>query len=740
MKATFWLLDINTEFKTNTPELWLWGIDTHGNRILVVDRHFRDYFYAIIEDNFEPTEMVEKIKREHGDLVEEMEISRRKYFGKPVQSIKIFCREKVKLAKQLQAIEGVRDCLEDDIRLSTRYLIDNNVVPCWWHEAEVTETANTFGVRANKIYLAESFPKMIERADLPSLRVLGFYLTYYSREGSPKPERNPIIMISTATNNGKVAQFLAEKKNDKKTLQDFMNYVQDFDPDIITGYGINTLDMVYLRERCRILGLKLCVDRAGTEPHTSVYGHISLTGISSLDLIDFHDQFPEVKVKTLENLADHLGIMKLENRNVIWDVDFADYWDDPKKCDALKRFALDNARCIIGIAKTLIDFALQLSSLVSLPLDHVMTAATGFRVDSFLMKQAQKIGELIPKRIEQPYRTYAGGLVLTPKPGLHQNIGVIDFKSMYPNLMIFYNLSPDTYISPTEKTNQEFSEAPEVKHRFRKQPPGFYKAVLTFLINRRNEIRAKMKNINHHTIEYQVLDAQQKAVKIIANATYGYAGWVGARWYSKPVAEAASAWGRHTILAAIEIVEKIGLAVIYGDTDSIFATYDDKKTFQAEKEIEKALGLEVELGNIYTRIFFTEAKKRYAGLLKDGTLDIVGLEVIRGDWAQVAKIAQEQVLQIILQEQSPMKAEDYVRKFIEEIRQRKVPYRDLVIWKSLSKPIEEYAVNASHVEAAKMLQKKGWKMTVGDKVGYVIVKGEGKLYERVKPYGLCFDR
>jgi DNA polymerase I len=63
-----------------------------------------------------------------------------------------------------------------------------------------------------------------------------------------------------------------------------------------------------------------------------------------------------------------------------------------------------------------------------------------------------------------------------------------------------------------------------------------------------------------------------------------------------------------------------------------------------------------------------------------------------------------------------------------------VPYHDLIVWKTLSKPIEEYAVNAGHVEAAKLMQSKGWKMTVGDKVGYIITKGKGRLYGRVKPY------
>jgi DNA polymerase I len=307
---------------------------------------------------------------------------------------------------------------------------------------------------------------------------------------------------------------------------------------------------------------------------------------------------------------------------------------------------------------------------------------------------------------------------------------------MYPNLMITYNLSPDTYVAPKEPApHGGVFEAPEVKHRFRKEPPGFYKQVLTDLIGVRNELRAKMKALSPKSTEYKVLDARQKAVKVITNAAYGYAGWVGARWYNKPVAEAATAWGRHVIKAAVDMAEKAGLQVIYGDTDSLFATYDEKKTPQLEKRIERELGLEVEADKVYTRIFFTEAKKRYAGLLPDGSLDIVGLEVMRGDWAEVAKKTQEQVLEIILKEQSPKKAAEFVHSEVAELRARKVPFRDLIIWKTLTKPVEEYAVKASHVEAARMLRSKGWKMTVGDKVGYVILKGEGeRLYERVKPY------
>jgi DNA polymerase I len=122
----------------------------------------------------------------------------------------------------------------------------------------------------------------------------------------------------------------------------------------------------------------------------------------------------------------------------------------------------------------------------------------------------------------------------------------------------------------------------------------------------------------------------------------------------------------------------------------------------------------VEIGEVYQRIFFTEAKKRYAGLRADGSLDIVGLEVIRGDWAEVAKRVQQHVLEIILKDQSPKKAIDYVRQTVADLKHRKMPFSDFVIWKTLTKSPENYAIKAPHVEAAKMLKEKGWRLRGGD--------------------------
>jgi len=742
MKAVFWLLDVNYEVREKKPEVWIWGIDDKEQRILIIDRNFLTYFYLVVKDGHSPQTVIERItarKTEFPSILK-MEPVKRKYFGKPVNAVKVFCQEPdvvAKYAKAMVKIEGVKDSLEDDIRYSMRYLIDNGMSPCDWHEVEVEQTKNTIGVQVDKLYTAKSSPKSIKKTELPQLRVLGFSTLACSPKGAPKPEKDPVAIISVATNTSKEAQFVA-KKDDKLVLEEFVKSVKDFDPDIIVGYGTNRQDWPYLTARAKKLGVKLFVDRVNTEPHMSVYGHVSITGRANVDFYDFSDELPEVKVKTLENVADFLNVMPLEKRTLVEDVDYTTFWEDPKKRSTLLKFSRENAQSVLGVAEAMLGFATQLSSLVGLPLDHVGTAAVGFRVEWFLMREAYKIGELIPKRVERPYIPYVGAVVLAPKPGLHENIAVLDFKAMYPNIMITHNVSPDTYVPSSEpEPAGGVNIAPEVGHRFRKEPSGFYKEVLSSLIVTRDQIRPKLSKLDPKSSEYRVLDARQEAVKVITNAAYGYTGWIGARWYIKPVAEAATAWGRNIIMNTIDLAKKIGLEVVYSDTDSVFAKNEPSKIKRISVEVEKTLGLEIKPDEIYTRILFTEAKKKYCGLLPDGRLDIVGLEVVRGDWAACAKNVQEKVLDIILKKQAPGEAVEYVRQYIAYLRQRKAPYKELIIWKTLTKRTEEYAVRAPHVEAAKRLLKEGYELSMGDKIGYVITVGAGKLYEKAKPYALA---
>ena len=737
-----WLLDINDEVIDGKPEIRLWGLDDKGRRTLIIDRSFLPYFYLLLEDDAIPEKVLKEIdvRKTSTPGIVALHVVDKKYFGKPVRVIRVACRNPTlvtKYASSLGRVSGVRDHLEDDIRYSSRYLIDKGINPCGWHKVEVEEVENEVDAEVEKVYLAKSTPRVVDSAETPRLRVLAFSMVCHSARGSPKPEKDPIIIISSVANDGSQQQFIAEDHDDRHVIESFIKHVQDFDPDIIVGYGSNKQDWPYLIERAKRLGIKLLVDRSGSEPHTSLYGHVSVTGRSNIDLADYAEEIREVKVKTLENIADYLGVTKKEKRTKIEEIDLSSFWEDEEKRPALQRYAMENSQSILGISNITLDFAMQLSNLIGLPLDHVGAAAVGFRVEWYLIRRAHEIGELVPKRTEKPYFPYKGATVLKPKPGIHEKVVVLDFSSMYPNIMIANNISPDTYVKPHEpEPLGGVNTAPEVKHKFRKEPPGFYKQVLSDLIKARNEIKAKLKRLSPESPQHKVLNARELAVKTVANASYGYAGWVGARWYIRPVAEATTAWGRHAIEHTVDLAKKSGLNVIYGDTDSVFVEYKAEEIKKFLEAVKEEVGLEIKPDKVYEPVLFTEAKKRYAGLLPDGRLDIVGLEVARGDWTESAKKVQEGVIEIILKERSADDAVKFVHQYIKNLKSKKVPYSDLIIWKTLTKPIEEYKVNAPHVTAAKTLKRLGWALVPGEKIGYVIEAGGGKLYERAAPYSL----
>ncbi len=749
----FWLLDITYDVVGSVPEIVMFGVCEDGRRVAVLDRSFRPYFYVLPESN----EIAESVARELQKKlpsvakVLSVEVVERKYFGKRVKVVKVTAQIPAHIRELREAakkVPGVKDVLEADIRFYMRYMIDRDIYPSSWvvvDEYEEVKGGRYSGWQVDAVYLAKTPPRRVEDSSIPQLKILAFDIECYNKRGTPRPEHDPVIIIAVKTGEGEIKTFLAEDHFDKRAIAQFVKFVKEYDPDIIVGYNNNDFDWPYLIERSKRVGVKLDVSRTGGEPTTSVYGHISVLGRANVDLYDFAEEIPEIKVKTLENVADFLGVKKKSERVIVPGHEIYKYWDDPSKREILVRYAIDDVDSTMGLAEKFVPFGIQLSAITGLPLDQVMAASVGFRVEWLLIRYAYKFGELVPNRVERKEETYRGAIVLEPKKGIHENIAVLDFTSMYPSIMIRFNISPDTYVPPDEKVDpNEVYVTPEVGHRFRKHPPGFYKRVLEELLSLRKRIREEMKKYPPDSPEYRILDERQKAIKLIANASYGYCGWTHARWYMREVAEAVTAWGRHIIKDCINIAKSLGLEVIYGDTDSIFVRYDPDKVKKFIEIVNSKWGLEVKIDRVFKRVFFTEAKKRYCGIDENGKIVIVGFEAVRGDWAEIAKEVQEKVIEILLTEKEAVKAVDkaveYVQKVINDLRAGKVPIEKLVIWKTLSKRIEEYVSPEPHVTAAKILKKLGYEVRVGDKIGYVIVKkGGSRLSDRARPYIIVKD-
>lgn len=742
----FYLLDVTYEVVGGEPHIIMWAITRDGRRVLLRDRSFRPYFYAILREGASPQIVAGRIKTmsETGSPIIGVEPVDKKYFGKPVKALKIttVIPESVRRYREkVGSLPEVREVVEADIRFSMRYVLDKELRPCGWHVTKVSPLKQSPSYRVDGEYEVLGEISSLEDSTPPKdLRIMAFDIEVYTEHGSPRPNRDPVIIIGVGTSDKQIKQITADGLNDREVITEFVNFVVEYDPDIILGYNSNNFDWQYLLERSKYLSIALDVGRRkGSTPTTSTYGHVSIPGRLNVDLLYFAEEIPEIKLKSLDIVADYLGVLKRDERVLIDYTDFPKYWKDPGKRPLLLKYNVDDVRSTLGLGEKFLPFAIQLSYLTRLPLDQVGAASVGHRLEWFLMFEAYKRGELIPNREEREAEPYKGAVVLQPVPGIHENIAVLDFTSMYPSIMIKYNVGPDTITKDQECHEEEHNIAPEVEHCFTKNPPGFFRSVLTKLIELRKSVKEELKKHSPETYEYRLLDERQRALKILANATYGYMGWIGARWYCKECAEAVTAWGRSLIKRAIDLAHGLQLKVIYGDTDSLFVSYHPDRIVKFVELVEKELGFEIKIDKVYKRVFFSEAKKRYAGLLEDERIDIVGFEAVRGDWADIAREVQEKVTEILLKEGSVNRAVEYVRNVINDLTYGKVPIEKLIIWKTLTKPVSEYDVEAPHVKAAKKLLRLGYKVEVGDKIGYVVIKGSGKVSDRAEPYTLVKD-
>lgn len=739
MKMKAWVLDVNQEVVSGVQEILLWAINENGERVLLIDRSFLPHFYVVVKEGLSLEDLKLSVAEQLKPIgLVYVQVCERRRLGKPLRALKVVLKNADvagEAAELLQRSPMVEEVLEDDIRPTQQYFLTSSISPSSWLEAEVEDLPISREGVSVPSFLLKSPPRKVADESLPRLRSLALYVIVPTMVGSPSPERDRLGVVAAVSNEGREWVFANEENDDRPILLDLAKLVLEYDPDVVISWGGNRWLWNFLVERCKKLGVAFGVGRQRVEPHQSLFGHFSIIGRVNVDLMDVVADDPEVKVKTLENAARHYGVWDGE---VIDQAFHGEVWEADGGRDRLSAYALRCARALMRVWGLFNNYLSHLSRMVKYPMDYVVAASPGFRVEGYLMCKASAFGELIPKRVEAAeLETYKGGIVLEPKIGIHENVAVLDFAAMYPHLIIKYNISPDTYVPDGGVPDELCNIAPEVGHRFLKEPEGLYKLSLVELLEARDGIRKLMKGLPREDPSYAAYEAQQRAIKVIANAVYGYAGWAGARWYLKPVAEAVAAWGRATIKAALKMAEEANLDVVYGDTDSLFLKYDRDKIQLFQRRVLSELGLEIKVDKLYTRVLFTEAKKRYVGLMENGQLDVVGLEAARGDWCEAAKRLQEEVSNILLSSGDVREAVEHVRQAIRKLKVGAIPFKDLIIWKTLSKPLEEYKVSAPHVTAALRLKRSGWDVKPKDQVGFVIVKGHGKLHERAYPYMLA---
>lgn len=694
--------------------------------------------------------------------VKRTEVVTRTIYGNPIEVIKIvtFHPQHVQEVRdQVRIMPTVKEPREYDIPFEKKYIIEKGLIPFTWVQVEGKEVERG-KLLVDQVIEATSSPRPIVKPEFPKLDVLAFDLEVYNPEGTPRPKRDPIIVISLLDNKGfqKALTFYSKQaktlptqpdyveilKNEKELLQRFLKIIEERDPEILLGFNSDSFDIPYLRDRLDynripfLLGREpaaLRFRRGGMAPRAKIKGRINI------------DIFPSVRRAirlanyTLDVVAHELlGREKPEIPGYeIWK-----YWEEGgEKLLELIEYSLSDVEVTLELGEKLLPQKIELARLIRQPLFDVARVTAGQIVEYLLMAKAYEIEELIPNkpRREEVLRRESeapivGAYVKEPERGLHKNILVFDFKSMYPTVIVSHNIDPST-INCVCCTNEKAHLAPEVGFKFCAKRRGFFPTILEELINRRMEIKKKMKTLPIDSIEFRMLNVQQEAIKVASNAFYGTLAYSRFRWYCKEAAASVTAYGRYYITKTIDLAEKFGLHAIYADTDSLFTTVENnpkEKAFAFIEEVNKSLPgiIQLEFQGFYPRGLLV-TKKRYALAGEDGRITARGLEVVRRDWAPIAKKTQRLVLEAILREGNSEKAAGIIRQTIANIIARNVMLEDMIIYTQLTREIARYEVEEAHVTAAKIARTKGRPVAVGSIIGYMIRKGPEMLSKRAVP-------
>ena len=368
-----------------------------------------------------------------------------------------------------------------------------------------------------------------------------------------------------------------------------------------------------------------------------------------------------------------------------------------------------------------------------------------------------------------------GGAVLVPEKGLVEDVVILDYKSLYPTIMMAHNLCYSTVVLADSPGADDIITAPSGGRFVSPEvSPGIMPAVLRELLDQRTETKRLMKRAGDE--ERRFLDAKQYALKILLNSFYGYSGYARARLYSLALANAVTSFGRENILRTKKIIDEIGsvyvidgqavfkddlrlgaptgkgfdLNVVYGDTDSVFVrlrphsqpvTLEDAGLIgkKIAETVTSSLPQPMELVfEAFARRGIFLAKKRYALLIPEVTGDglrdrikVRGMETVRRDWCGLTSGTLKTCLELVLKEGKVEEAKEHVRSVVVRLQNLDLSQdpgilEELTLTRRYTKSTGSYKNKQPHIQLVEKMRERGGQVpNVGDRVPFVITRGKG---------------
>ncbi|MBW2975277.1 DNA-directed DNA polymerase [Candidatus Woesearchaeota archaeon] len=762
-KVIFFPLDVTYRVENNKAVIYLFGRTADNKRICVIDENFSPYFYVIPKKGRNVDEKLAKIKVEKNDEVLEVlrtEKVKRHFLGKDVDALKAF----VKLPRDVPVIrEVVKDwdmleaVTEYDIKFRKRYLIDKEITLLASVEAEGELVKHRSRVPVLKAARIEQKGE----SSLEDPKVLAFDIETYSSNGKNiEPEKNPILMVSFyGARYKKVVtwkRFKAKSgyiefvKSEAELIERFKGIVNEYQPDILTGYFSDEFDLPYIKARADKYRIKLDIGLDFSELKVKKAGSSvtsNITGINHLDIFKFIKKIKRSSMDTSSLSLDAVSSELLDEKKIEVDLErLSEVWDrKPGELERYCEYNLHDSFLAFKLAEKMMPNIIELVRIVGMGIPDLARMGFSQLVESYILKQAPGFKQIAPELPhhdvlrKRQFQTYKGGFVYEPKPGLYKDIAVFDYRSLYPTIISSHNIDPGALNCSCCEGKKTAPVEGKKKYWFCTKKKGFLPGLIEDLITRRMRIKEIIKKKGS-----PLMEARSESLKLLANSFYGYLGFPMSRWYSIECARSTAAYGRFYIHKVIDEAEKNGFKVIYSDTDSVFITLGGKtkkEAFKFQDRINAELPglMELEYEGFYPAGIFVSAKvgrfgakKKYALVSKDGKLKIRGFEAVRRNWSPIAKDVQEKVLNIILKEEDKEKALRYVRSTMKELKENKVPLDDVIIHTRLQKDIDSYDAIGPHVAIASKMRKKGINVERGSTIRFIITKRGKKIRDKAK--------
>jgi DNA polymerase I len=324
-------------------------------------------------------------------------------------------------------------------------------------------------------------------------------------------------------------------------------------------------------------------------------------------------------------------------------------------------------------------------------------------------------------------KKYKGAIVVNPVPGVHFNVAVLDFASLYPSIIKVYNLSYETVLCPHPQCRKR--TIPGLPHWVCTINHGLSSLVIGSLRDVRvHWYKRKAKDKSLDPLLRNLYGVVQLTLKVLLNASYGVMGAEAYSLYCPPLAEAVTAVGRDAIEKTVERAKSLKIEVVYGDTDSIFLEAPTEAQIdELVRWSEEELSLELEVDKTYRYAVFSTLKKNYLGVYPDGNVDIKGMTGKKRHMPPFLKQAFMEMTQTLGEVKSPKDFEKarisirgIVRSCYTKLKNREYPLEDLAFNVMISKPPGHYTkTTPQHVKAALLLTKMGYEVKSGDIISFV---------------------